>query len=238
MTRYLWRPKHPLAPPGGTLPRGRVVLYEKLGPGAHPCTFCGKVLSWVGKPLLNVCHLDLDKDNDAPGNLAAACRSCSVRHGHDEKFGSASYVEKGSHRILTARRTCESCKREFDARLANVNNGKGRFCSRGCANDGQRREFITSRYRYVTVKAHPLKPGGGKLPAHRVALYDKIGPGPHACHWCETGISWDVRPSVEGCIDTDHLDGDRYNNDPANLVPSCHRCNITRRHADHPPTSM
>jgi hypothetical protein len=127
-------------------------------------------------------------------------------------------------------RKCESCGNPFKATLSKVNIGKGRFCSPGCANAGQRKDVITSRYRYITVKSHPLKPEGGKLPAHRVALYDKIGAGPHACHWCGKKISWDVPPSADGCIDTDHLDDNRHNNDPANLVPSCHRCNIIRTH--------
>lgn len=86
------------------------------------------------------------------------------------------------------------------------------------------------RYRYIQVQSHPLRPEGGSIAEHRLALYEKIGPGPHSCHWCGKQISWGIPPSADGCIDTDHLDNDRRNNDPANLVPSCHRCNIIRTH--------
>lgn len=128
-------------------------------------------------------------------------------------------------------RDCESCSGSFKISLSRANvPGKGRFCSRACVNEGQRKEDITSRYRYVTVSSHPLRPEGGKLPEHRLVLYKKIGPGPHRCHWCGKPIAWDVPPSADGCIDTDHLDGDRLNNEPKNLVPSCHRCNIIRTH--------
>lgn len=70
---------------------------------------------------------------------------------------------------------------------------------------------------------HPLTVRG-KLLEHRKVLYDKIGPGPHPCHWCGVMLEWGGR---DGII-ADHLDNDTQNNDPANLVPSCNHCNLTR----------
>lgn len=128
-------------------------------------------------------------------------------------------------------RTCESCGREFKITLSRANiPGKGRFCSRDCANTGQRHETLTSRYRYVMVQSHPLLPDGGQLPEHRVVLYAKLGPGLQACHWCEAELSWEIQAPARGSIVTDHLDDDTHNNSPGNLVPSCHRCNTIRTH--------
>jgi hypothetical protein len=60
---------------------------------------------------------------------------------------------------------------------------------------------------------------------HRTVLLGKIGPGSHPCHWCGTAVTWGVD------LEADHVDYDRLNNDPVNLVPSCHGCN-TRRAQD------
>jgi hypothetical protein len=87
-----------------------------------------------------------------------------------------------------------------------------------------------ARYKYVKAKNHPLAPPSGMLPEHRFVLYAELGPGPQKCHWCGKTIYWEIPPSRDGCIDTDHLDDDRHNNAPENLVPSCHRCNIIRTH--------
>lgn len=71
---------------------------------------------------------------------------------------------------------------------------------------------------------HPLS-RGGQLEEHRKVLYDKIGPGPHYCHWdCGKLLEWG---GIRG-ICSDHLDGDTLNNDPENLVPSCVVCNRQR----------
>lgn len=60
-----------------------------------------------------------------------------------------------------------------------------------------------------------------------MTLYDKIGPGGHLCRWCATPVNWTASGGEELLI-TDHLDFDRANNDPANLVPSCNPCNVRR----------
>jgi hypothetical protein len=60
-------------------------------------------------------------------------------------------------------------------------------------------------------------------------LFDKIGEGLHECHWCSAVITWLPGAGIaEGAIIADHLDWDQQNNDPANLVPSCHVCNSHR----------
>ena len=60
-------------------------------------------------------------------------------------------------------------------------------------------------------------------------LWEKIGLGPHPCYFCGRPLNWQVRkrdqPWPEDFLQVDHLDHDKDNNDPSNLVPSCFRCN-------------
>jgi hypothetical protein len=87
-----------------------------------------------------------------------------------------------------------------------------------------------ARYRYVTVDSvHPLAVGlkarsDGRtvIAEHRLVLFDKIGPGMHPCHWCGAAVEWG------STLRTDHIDNDGQNNDPSNLVASCHGCNTRR----------
>jgi hypothetical protein len=83
-------------------------------------------------------------------------------------------------------------------------------------------------YRGIPSKGHVLG-HAGRVREHRIVLYDKIGPGEHPCHHCGTLVSWDKQyPEDPQGLVTDHLDCDKLNNDPANLVPSCALCNLQR----------
>jgi hypothetical protein len=76
---------------------------------------------------------------------------------------------------------------------------------------------------YVIVKAadHPLAYKTGSVYEHRKVAYDKYGPGPHSCNWCDTELEWTE-------IQVDHLNWDRQNNTPENLKISCQPCNVNR----------
>ena len=85
---------------------------------------------------------------------------------------------------------------------------------------------------YITVydPAHPLaRASTGSVLWHRRELYDRIGPGEHPCFYCGRTLRWDVTIH-EGpdALTVDHLDWNRENNDPENLVPSCNACNCRR----------
>lgn len=77
-------------------------------------------------------------------------------------------------------------------------------------------------YLLAYAPGHPLARSGSKrVYAHRVAFYAKHGEGPFTCHWCAAPVDWQT-------MHVDHLDDDKKNNDPANLVPSCPTCNQQR----------
>lgn len=92
--------------------------------------------------------------------------------------------------------------------------------------DCSARTLHSSGYVVVTRKGHPLAARYGLLFEHRVALFDVIGPGAHACHWCGNIVAWGVKGLRQLVVD--HLDSDKVNNDPDNLVASCQRCNVRR----------
>lgn len=81
-----------------------------------------------------------------------------------------------------------------------------------------------------TAKSHPVAPPSGVAPIARIVLWDKIGPGPHACHWCGGEVQWTTAgPYAPAALLADHLDWDPTNDVPENLVPSCNPCNAHRR---------
>lgn len=93
---------------------------------------------------------------------------------------------------------------------------------------------MATRYAFRKVKDHPVL-GTGVMPEHRLALFDKIGPGPHPCHWCGTSVDWMPGARTRrGALIVDHVDNDGRNNEPDNLVPSCQSCNITRARTFRP----
>lgn len=88
-----------------------------------------------------------------------------------------------------------------------------------------------SEHGYVVVwgrKDHPLVSTAGMLYEHRMVLYDTIGPGPHSCYWCAKPITWIKGKCIKGALVADHLDGNKQNNDPSNLVAACNPCNAAR----------
>lgn len=82
-------------------------------------------------------------------------------------------------------------------------------------------------YRVVKAPGHPLATAQDKALEHRVVLFAVIGDGIHGCHWCGKSLTW--RGHAATRINVDHLDWDRLNNIPSNLVPSCLDCNTKRR---------
>ncbi|QDF18805.1 HNH endonuclease [Gordonia phage SCentae] len=108
-----------------------------------------------------------------------------------------------------------------------------RRCQPGCTcgkhRGSQGRHFSKSRGYFVrTGVIHPLTGKGelsGNVYEHRLVLWDKLGCESldcrHECHWCGRELTW-------ATLKADHVDEDKTNNDPENLVPSCNGCNTYR----------
>lgn len=134
---------HPLAPPSGVVAVCRIVLYEKIGSGSHPCNWCGRALFWKpGEGLTNDAimadHLDFDMHNDVPENLVPSCRTCNVHRLID---GRQKLIEDDEVVVINANgtrtrgieRSCIICGEKFIARLSQVKLGRATCCSRSCA---------------------------------------------------------------------------------------------------------
>lgn len=126
----------------------RVRLYDKIGPGVHPCHWCETPIEWIigigvrDPDALLVDHLDHDPTNDDPDNLVPSCNSCNS---HRRVTGDTNIreddlfiVKADGKRARAAERRCEHCGGVFLAAITEINGGKGRFCSRSCARSGPR----------------------------------------------------------------------------------------------------
>lgn len=69
---------HPLSDRDGRVAEHRTVMYGHHGATCPDCYWCGKALTWEDAV---VDHLDEDKQNNLPGNLAVACNACNRARG-------------------------------------------------------------------------------------------------------------------------------------------------------------
>jgi hypothetical protein len=123
---------------------------------------------------------------------------------------------------------CEGCGQEFTPKA--WNNRPRLFCSRACYNRNRRGRLRKEKIegRMTRVKGHPIAPPSGTVAVARVTLYDRIGPGPHPCHWCGVEVDWKTG-LVPGALIADHLNWDRSDDSPENLVAACLPCNTNRQ---------
>lgn len=94
-----------------------------------------------------------------------------------------------------------------------------------------------SGYVLVGAPGHVLTEGrrNSGVYEHRLALFDRIGYGPHRCSWCHRHVNWNAPRCTPDALEADHLDNDRCNNRPTNLTASCHGCNSRRALARRQP---
>lgn len=134
---------------------------------------------------------------------------------------------------------CEVCGKEFEraTSMRGHMSGHSRLGrKRGRIKSGTRvyrrgqESFVDQfGYRVLNGVQHPLAYKNGQVFEHRKVLYDKIGPGPHLCHWgCGRVVVWGGGVSDANQLVVDHLNSDKLCNEPWNLVPSCNKCNRFR----------
>jgi hypothetical protein len=127
---------HPVAFRSGDAFEHRVVLFDAIGPGEHPCNWCGKTITWGVD--LQADHVDHDTVNNDRGNLVPSCARCNVQrngrwtgrkpshctHGH-EFTPENTYVSP-----TTGTRQCRTCARARKADYKKRNTGPCRGCGR------------------------------------------------------------------------------------------------------------
>jgi hypothetical protein len=122
----------------------RLILWQTLGPGQHPCHWCGRPLDWEpGFGGITTDHLNDDPRDNRPENLVVSCHGCnSGRSIHQRAFRPAigqgedwlpTHGRRGPGRVRATRLNCQECGAEFLAENARVKRGTVRFCSRHCA---------------------------------------------------------------------------------------------------------
>lgn len=93
-------------------------------------------------------------------------------------------------------------------------------------------ERAAFKYRYVKSEGyavivepgHPLADKAGRLYEHRAVLHAKHNHGAEGCppcYWCAATLTWKT-------LVVDHLNEQKMDNRPENLVPACNRCNRAR----------
>lgn len=126
--------------------------------------------------------------------------------------------------------TCKWCHKTFTVRTQHESR-KRKCCSQECARRGNWKENPRSAYRKTQLpEGHPLAEGKSRsIQVHQLVLWDKIGSGTHPCHYCATPVTWLAPRFSKDRLETEHLDRDRLNNGPENLVPCCRTCNQRNR---------
>jgi len=121
--------------------------------------------------------------------------------------------------------TCAHCGQLYSKPPSQI----GRFCSKTCGYAAMRKSDVNHR-RIRRDNTHPLAGASGLVSEARAVLFDRIGWGPHPCHWCGRRVQWKIGASGNktDALIADHLDNNPLNDASGNIVPACGTCNGTR----------
>lgn len=121
---------------------------------------------------------------------------------------------------------CDKPSRTVGGKLCEMHYGRFYRVGNFDAPKRGRKSITDGGYVWMYEPLHPVAGKNGALYEHRAVLYNSIGPGEHACHWCSQPVEWSALGPRKLVVD--HLDNNKLHNDASNLVPACHACNSTR----------
>lgn len=127
------------------------------------------------------------------------------------RFCSLSCSSRRSRTVKENNHTCHKCKKDFyrkESKRANSRSGYF-FCSRVCKEAAQKEDMVACPSHYMTGRTHKT---------YRVKAFRELPP---SCIDC----GYDKHKDI---LHVHHLDGDRSNNDIANLVIVCPTCHVER----------
>lgn len=152
-----------------------------------------------------------------PGNDRKHCSpECRVKH----------QKRKALERFRTAGKCALGCGRKANRRSHTICEACY-YYERRTGKPGPAPIYRAARYEdhvgyvVVNVKGHPLAGRDGLTREHRVVAYDSNGGRCPNCFWCGVGLSW-------GDAVVDHLNEQKNDNRPSNLVVACKNCNLIR----------
>lgn len=155
--------------------------------------------------------------------------SYEIRKGADRKHCSAPCREKLKKRHALARAALlgpcaiEGCEGKATRKAQHCEKHYIRIRRTGVATPRHAEGRYTTGAGYIKLldRMHPLSDSNGNVYEHRhVAYVEHKGQCP-GCFWCGVELEW--KTAV-----VDHLDEQKANNTPSNLVVSCNDCNRAR----------
>ena len=173
--------------------------------------FCSKKCKGIAqsKPINRTCETCGKQFIVSPGKMKqSTCRFCSTGC-------LAKWLSKSKHGIRNGSKvvTCKICSNDF----WQTNSGRPKFCSRKCFRKWRSKSQIGNKnhnWQGGISTEHP--PEFSKELKRQIRKRDK-----HTCQICEKRYAIGRRFSVH------HIDYDKCNNDPSNLITLCHSCHTT-----------
>lgn len=158
---------HSVAHKDGNAYEHRVVLYDAIGPGVHPCHWCGKRISWGDD--LHTDHVDHNPQNNNRSNLVQSCAPCNVRRNrrwavkqtHCRPAGHEMTPENTYLVPATGNRQCRACARTRKTEHKAKTRRTGPC--HGCGHSGLERGTST---RYCTSCASDPMRAVSRVPEH------------------------------------------------------------------------